>query len=93
MEFNHFNPSQFTGMLIFLSLSTQNKLLSNESKANDHAQPFEMKNKILPTCFQGNYQDSLGEFSSTPSGLFGVLQFRLPVIICALTALQHVAVL
>ena len=23
-----------------------------------------MKNKILPTCLQGNYGDSLGEFSN-----------------------------
>ena len=25
----------------------------------------EMKNKILSTCLQGNYRDSLGEFSNT----------------------------
>ena len=30
-----------------------------------------MKNKILPTCLQGNYRDSLGEFSNTSYGVFG----------------------
>ena len=30
-----------------------------------------MKNQILPTCLQGNYRESLGEFSSTPNGVFG----------------------
>ena len=29
-----------------------------------------MKNKILPTCLQGNYRDSLGEFSNTSYGVF-----------------------
>ena len=29
-----------------------------------------MKNKILPTCLQGNYGDSLGEFSNTSYGAF-----------------------
>ena len=31
----------------------------------------EMKNKILPTCLQGNYRYSLGEFSNTSYGMFG----------------------
>ena len=30
-----------------------------------------MKNKILPICLQGNYRDSLGEFSDTLNGAFG----------------------
>ena len=30
-----------------------------------------MKNKILTTCLQGNYRDSLGEFSNTSYGVFG----------------------
>ena len=30
-----------------------------------------MKNKILPTFLQGNYGDSLGEFSSMSYGVFG----------------------
>ena len=30
-----------------------------------------MKNKILPACLQGNYGDSLGEFSSTQYGIVG----------------------
>ena len=30
-----------------------------------------MKNKILQTCLQGNYRDSLGEFSNTSYGVFG----------------------
>ena len=29
------------------------------------------KNKTLPTCLQGNYRDSLGEFSNTSYGVFG----------------------
>ena len=28
-----------------------------------------MKNKILPTCVQGNYRDSLGEFSNMSDGV------------------------
>ena len=30
-----------------------------------------MKNKILLTCLQGNYRDSLGEFSNKSYGVFG----------------------
>ena len=30
-----------------------------------------MKNIILPICLQGNYRDSLGEFSNTSYGAFG----------------------
>ena len=30
-----------------------------------------MKNKILPTCLQGNYRDSLGEFSNVSYGVVG----------------------
>ena len=30
-----------------------------------------MKNKILPTCLQGNYGDSLGEFINTSDGVVG----------------------
>ena len=30
-----------------------------------------MKNKILPTCLQGNYGDSLGEFCNTSYGIVG----------------------
>ena len=33
-----------------------------------------MKNRDLPTCLQGNYRDSLGEFSNT--SLRGVLGLR-----------------
>ena len=29
-----------------------------------------MKNKILLTCLQGNYRDSLGEFSNMSYGVF-----------------------
>ena len=29
------------------------------------------KNKILPTSLQGNYGNSLGEFSNTSYGVFG----------------------
>ena len=33
-----------------------------------HRNLTKMKNKILPTCLQGNYGDSLGEFSNTSYG-------------------------
>ena len=36
-----------------------------------HRKLSKMKNKILPTCLQGNYGDSLGEFSNT---LYGVVR-------------------
>ena len=29
------------------------------------------KYKILPTCLQRNYRDSLGELSNTSNGVFG----------------------
>ena len=35
-----------------------------------HSNLSEMKNKILPTCSQGNYRDILGEFSNTSHGVF-----------------------
>ena len=36
-----------------------------------HGSLSKMKNKILPICLQGNYRDSLGEFSKTSCGVFG----------------------
>ena len=36
----------------------------------------EMENKILPTCLQRKYRDSLGEFSNTSYGVFGVERAR-----------------
>ena len=36
-----------------------------------HTYLSEMKNKTLPACLQGNYRDSLGEFSNMSHGLFG----------------------
>ena len=43
-----------------------NKLFGIENKGNDHAQQIiQDKSKILPSCLQGNYRDSLGEFSNT----------------------------
>ena len=36
-----------------------------------HRKLSQMKNKILPTCLQGNYGGSLGEFRSTSYGVFG----------------------
>ena len=30
-----------------------------------------MKNKILPTCLQGNYGDNLGELRDTSYGIIG----------------------
>ena len=35
----------------------------------------QMKNKILPTCLQANYRDSLGEFSNTEYGVLGLRAF------------------
>ena len=35
-----------------------------------HSTLSEMKNKILPTCLQRNYRDSLGELSNTACGMF-----------------------
>ena len=35
-----------------------------------------MKNKILPTWLQGNYIDSLGEFSITSYGMFGAERIK-----------------
>ena len=38
-----------------------------------HSNLSKMKNKILPTCLQGNYRDSLGEFNNTSAyGVFEV---------------------
>ena len=36
-----------------------------------HSNFSKMKSKILPTCLQGNYRDSLGEISNS-YGMFGV---------------------
>ena len=36
-----------------------------------HSNLSDMKNKTLQTCLQGNYRDSLGEFSNTSYDLFG----------------------
>ena len=33
-----------------------------------HSNLSEMKNKILPTCLQGNYRNSLGEFRNISNG-------------------------
>ena len=36
-----------------------------------HSSISKMENKILPTCLEGNYRDSLGEFSKTSYSVFG----------------------
>ena len=36
-----------------------------------HRKLSKMKNKILPTCLQGNNGDSLGELSKTSNGIVG----------------------
>ena len=36
-----------------------------------------MKNKILPTCLQGNYRDNLEEFGNTSYGVFGAAGVKL----------------
>ena len=51
---------------------------------------FKMKNKTLPTCLQGNYRDSLGEFSNTSYGMFVAdherfrLRFIIVIIFCVM---------
>ena len=37
---------------------------------------FKMKNKILQTCLQGNYRDSLGEFNHISYGVFGAKRVK-----------------
>ena len=41
-----------------------------------HRKLSKMKNKILPTCLQGNYGDSLGEFSNTLYGITSKLGLK-----------------
>ena len=41
-----------------------------------------MKNKILPTYLQGNYRDSLGEFSSISYDIFGAEIIKRNPICC-----------
>ena len=36
-----------------------------------HSNLSKMKNEILPTCLQGNYRNSLGEFRKTSHGVLG----------------------
>ena len=36
-----------------------------------HRKQSKVKNKFLPTCFHGNYGDSLGEFSNSSYGIVG----------------------
>ena len=42
-----------------------------------HRKLSKMKNKILPTCLQGNCGDSLGEFSNTSYGIVGAERVKL----------------
>ena len=42
-----------------------------------HSNLSKMKNKIVPTCLQGNYKDSLGEFSNRSHGVFGAKRVNL----------------
>ena len=47
-------------------------LFGSENKTNDQTSNLsKMKNKILPICLQGNYRDSLGEFSNIAYDMFG----------------------
>ena len=41
-----------------------------------HINLSKMKNKILPTCLQGNYRDRSREFRSTEYGVFGPEMFK-----------------
>ena len=57
-------------MQILPILSTQNKLLGNENKANDHAQKFiKDKKQNSPNLFIKKTK-SLGEFSNGSNGVF-----------------------
>ena len=49
-------------------------LFGNENKANDHTATnlSKMKNKIFPTCLQGNYRESLGEFGNISYSVLGL---------------------
>ena len=47
-----------------------------------HRNLFEMKNKLLLTCVQGNYRDSLGEFSNRSCGALGAERFKLFSVAC-----------
>ena len=50
-----------------------------------HSNLSKMKNKFLPTCLQGNYRDSLGEFSNTSYGMLEAERVEGLVISCSLT--------
>ena len=59
-----------------------------------HRKLSKMKNKIFPTCLQGNYGDSLGEFSnmSYMYGMFGadrVKVVKVYMYICSNSALDN----
>ena len=46
-------------------------MIGNKNIANDHTQKISWKRKILRTCLQGNYRDSLGELGITSAyGVF-----------------------
>ena len=69
---NPFSPSQFTNMQNLLTLSTQNKLFSNENRANNHAQQLiYVEKQNSRNLLQGNYTDTLGEFSNMPYDVVG----------------------
>ena len=44
-----------------------------------HSNLHKMKNKILPTILQGNYSDSLGDFSNTSYGVLGAEMVKVRV--------------
>ena len=48
--------------LFGLSIRIKQSIINNK--------PSKMKSKILTTCLQGNYRDSLREFSNTPFVVF-----------------------
>ena len=43
-----------------------------------HSTLSKIKKKIVPTCLQGNYRGSLGEFGNTSYGLFTVASMSQP---------------
>ena len=70
------NPFSPASLLISMQNSPystpQNKfLVMRINQMIIHSNFSMIKSKILPTCLQGKYQDSLGELSNTSHDIFG----------------------
>ena len=77
---NPFRPSQIITLSVCeFSLHYPHKvscLVMRIKKLIIHRKLSKMKNKILPTCLQGNYRNSLGEFSNTSYGVVGAERIK-----------------